>query len=243
MLVDDGAVLHHDHPVGDVEGEAQDLLGHDDGEAARVADRLQRPAHLADDRGLDALGGLVEEQDLRAAGERPRDGELLLLPAREVAAAPSLHLQQDREHVVEILRHLAGAGDRQAGLDVLLHRHGREDHAALRHVGEALGDPGMALEPGHVRALDLDRPGLDRHEAHQGLHQGGLAHAVAAHHGDDLAGRHREGQPVQDLALAVGGVQVLDGERRRGGRDRGEGRRLDSRGARGLERRHRQCPK
>jgi hypothetical protein len=36
---------------------------------------------------LDALGRLVQDQQRRVQDERPADGELLLLAAREVAAA------------------------------------------------------------------------------------------------------------------------------------------------------------
>ena len=45
-----------------------------------------------DDVGLDALGRLVEDQELRLERQRAPDGQLLLLAAREIAAAPLEHL-------------------------------------------------------------------------------------------------------------------------------------------------------
>ncbi|MNL74363.1 hypothetical protein D3C87_1999940 [compost metagenome] len=49
-----------------------------------------------------------------------------------------------------------------------------------------------------------------RNDTHQRFHQRGLAHAVAAHDGDDLAGFHGKIHAVDHLALAVGDVQVFD---------------------------------
>ena len=42
VLMDDLAVLEHEQAVGDVEREAQHLLGHHDAEPALVADALER---------------------------------------------------------------------------------------------------------------------------------------------------------------------------------------------------------
>src|SRR5690606_41650215 len=65
-------------------------------------DALQGARHLLDDRRLDALGRLVEQQHLRLGGERARDRELLLLAAGEVAAAAALHLQQHRKQLIDV---------------------------------------------------------------------------------------------------------------------------------------------
>ena len=43
---------------------------------------------LGDDRGLDALGRLVEDEQLRLGDEGAGDRELLALPAREQACPP-----------------------------------------------------------------------------------------------------------------------------------------------------------
>ncbi len=88
---------------------------------------LEHLGEVLDDRRLDAFGRLVEQQHLGVAGQRARDGELLLLAAGQVAAAPFVEFPQDREQAVDLVRDLALAGDHQAGLDVLLHGHGAED--------------------------------------------------------------------------------------------------------------------
>src|SRR3954466_4769812 len=125
--VHDPAALHDEDAVGDVEDEAQHLLADDDAEIADAADVAQQPRDILDDRRLDAFGRLVEQQDLRIARQRPRDRQLLLLAARQIAAAPPLELRQDRKQIEYLPRDLALAGHDQAGLDVLLDCHGAED--------------------------------------------------------------------------------------------------------------------
>ena len=68
--------------------EAEILLDQQDREVAPLADRLQRFGDLVDDRGLDALGWFVEQQDLRIAAQRAGEREQLLLDARLGAAKP-----------------------------------------------------------------------------------------------------------------------------------------------------------
>src|SRR5262249_60480909 len=48
-------------------------------------------ADILYDRRLDALGRLIEQQQPRPHQERTPNGELLLLPAGEIAAAPAHH--------------------------------------------------------------------------------------------------------------------------------------------------------
>ena len=57
-------------------------------------------------------------------------------------------------------------------------------------------------------------PWLGMDEAHDGLERRALADAVAAQQADDLALADVERDAVQDVALAVVGVQVLDRDER-----------------------------
>ena len=57
----------------------------------------KRSSDVLNNRRLDALGWLIEDENLRLRDECARDGELLLLPAEEVAAAPAQHLGVNRE--------------------------------------------------------------------------------------------------------------------------------------------------
>src|SRR5690606_8029046 len=64
--------------------------------------------------------------------------------------------------------------------------------------------------PGDLLAVDLHAAGHLRHDAHQGLEQRGLAHAVAAHDRDDFLLVDLQLEVVKDLALAVAGGEIAD---------------------------------
>ncbi|KJU76344.1 hypothetical protein N619_27240 [Ectopseudomonas oleovorans] len=117
---------------------------------------------------------------------------------------------QYREQRIEIVRHLAASAGRQAGLDILQHGHAGKDHPPLRHVGDAAFHALMGFQFRHVLAVHANLPAPLRQDAHQALEQGGLAHAVAAHHCDDFLLRHVEVELVENLALAVAGSEVAD---------------------------------
>src|SRR5579859_4415401 len=61
-------------------------------------------ADFVDDIGLNPFGWLVKNQQLRFEHEGAADGELLLLPARKVAATPVQHLLQRGKQVENTAR-------------------------------------------------------------------------------------------------------------------------------------------
>ena len=88
-------------------------------------------ADLVDDVRLNAFGGLVEDQQRRLEHERAADRQLLLLPARQIAAAPLQHLLQHREQLEDPRRNRPRAVLAHAEPDaqVLLDRQLRKDLA------------------------------------------------------------------------------------------------------------------
>ena len=87
--------------------ERQLLLDQQDGDVALLAQALDDVADLLHDVGLDALGRLVEKSSFGSQRQRAADRELLLLAAREVAAAAVQHLLQHREQLEDVARDLA----------------------------------------------------------------------------------------------------------------------------------------
>ena len=61
---------------------------------------------LLDDVGLNSLGRLVEQDDLRLGQHRAGDGELLLLAARQIAAAAVEKFFQHREQLEHLVEHV-----------------------------------------------------------------------------------------------------------------------------------------
>src|SRR5262249_62173493 len=101
--------------------------------------------NLLHDRGLNTLGRLVEQQQLRVGDERPRQRQLLLLASREIAAATAEHAAERREETEHVIERLAGRPLASAAHDEVLANGERgKDLAALRHVGHA--DAGATVQ-------------------------------------------------------------------------------------------------
>ena len=75
--------LQHVVALGRPQGEAHVLLHEEHGEPAAAGQREDRLLDLGDDRRLDALGRLVEQQQPRPGDQRAGDRELLALAAGE----------------------------------------------------------------------------------------------------------------------------------------------------------------
>ena len=101
----DAAAVHHGDVVGQLAGQLVVLLDQQDGEVAARRQRADRRLDVLDDGRLDALGGLVEQQQLRPGDQGAADGQLLLLAAGQVAAAPRQHVRQRREQLEHLVRH------------------------------------------------------------------------------------------------------------------------------------------
>ena len=92
-------------PVGEADRELGALLDEEDGDAASadLGERLEDPVH---DRRGEPERGLVEEEQVGPSDERPRDGELLLLPAREDSGRSVtrvVHDGEERRDAVEVV--------------------------------------------------------------------------------------------------------------------------------------------
>src|ERR1700675_2441818 len=83
-LLHDGALVHEQDPVGRVAGKAHLVADHDHGHAA-----LAQGAHDLEDRAhqlrIERAGRFVEQHDPGLERDRARDGNPLLLAARELA--------------------------------------------------------------------------------------------------------------------------------------------------------------
>ena len=122
----------HVAAVGDLEREVHVLLDEQHGAAALLRELPHDRQQPLDDHGRQPEAQLVEQQQLRAARERPRDGEHLLLAAGQQARAPALQVAEVREvlvrdRLVEVLARWPEA-------EVLRDRQAEEEPAPLGHV-------------------------------------------------------------------------------------------------------------
>ena len=105
--------------------------------------------------------GLVQDQQVRAADQRPRDTESLLLPAGQLRRLAQLCMQSERQlthHLRQARRlqdlpriMLAQCLSWSCGPDQVLPDRARHEHGLLRHVTES-GTPGLEV---------LDRTAFD----------------------------------------------------------------------------------
>src|SRR6185503_11021167 len=87
--------------------EVEILLDKHDGHRPLVAKIGDGPADILDDRGLDPLRRLIEDKERRARHESAADRQLLLLAAREIAAAPAEHVLENRKQGEDLPLHAA----------------------------------------------------------------------------------------------------------------------------------------
>ena len=80
---DHDALVHEDHLVADLAGEAELVGDHHHGHPG-LGQGLHDVEHLADELRVERRGRLVEEHELGLHGQRPGDGDPLLLPAGEL---------------------------------------------------------------------------------------------------------------------------------------------------------------
>ena len=125
---------------------------------------------------------------------------------------PLAHARKQLEHLVEAVGELAAPAAAQvaigAELQVLLHRVLGKELASLGHQREPeIGDL-VRRHAADVAAGELDAPFGRAQQPGEAAQRRGLAGAVAAEHGDDLARLDREGDALDHLELAVGDVQV-----------------------------------
>ena len=104
----------------------------------------------------------------------------------------------------------------EPGAQVFHHREQAEDAAVLRHVADAEPRQLVRRQAGDGVAVEQHRAVARLHQAHDGLERRAFADAVAAEQADHLAGADGERDAVQDVALAVIGVHVLDQDERLG---------------------------
>src|SRR5207249_10333671 len=130
---------------------------------------------------------LIEQEDFRPVGERPRERGALLLAARELVRVPALEATEarQRDHLGDAL---VGSGGRPSGHpqtegDVLGDGHGREERVRLEDDADA------ALAWRHVvddAAVEADLARVGSLEAGDHAERRRLAAARAADEGDEV---------------------------------------------------------
>ncbi|KJR42666.1 hypothetical protein MCHI_001434 [Candidatus Magnetoovum chiemensis] len=208
-------LLNHQKPISNFQSKRQHLLRNNNRQIPQIANLLKRTSNVLDDRRLNPLSRLIEQQHLGIRRQRPGNRQLLLLPPRQIPTLARTHVIQHRKQRIQILRHPAPGRRRQPSLNILQHTHAGKNHPPLRHIGNPPLHPLMGFKRRHIMPIHTHLPLPLRQNTHQALEQRGLAHPVAPHHRDDLTLRHIQLQVVKNLALPVPTRQFVDLEHAR----------------------------
>ena len=184
--------------------------------------------HLQGGFGVQSGGVLIQQQEFGLGHGGHQQGQRLALAARQQAHFGGQAIFQAQVQGLEQITvflpllfgdaHPQGTGFAAAGsqgqvfLD--LHGGGGAGHGVLEHPANVLG-PLMFTQAGHIGAVDHDFAGIHRPDTSHRVQHGGLACAVAADDGDEVALVQMEGEMVQgrlfvDGACVKGLGNVLD---------------------------------
>ena len=192
------------------------LLDHDDRLALVVAKLGKDFEDHVDVARLEPDGRLVHEQDARVHHQGARDLQKSPLSAgkdaRRLVPAVREPLVLLEDTLRGGLRLLGTVHQIAAHPEVLLDRHVGEDRIVLQDVGDSgLLQLLVRREPRDVLAVRHDGPRRDAREPVDGMENGGLPCPVRADHAESASWSDLQVDAVQDLHLAVAGMQT--GER------------------------------
>src|SRR6218665_1841736 len=220
-VIADLPLLEHVGAVGDQLGEVHVLLRQQDAHALRL-ELEDHVGHLLDDDGGHALGGFVEQHEVRVAHQHARHGEHLLLAAAHAGTGAVGHLAGVGEQLEQALGRPQRRGRAVgplarrllADLEVLHHREVGEHAPVFGHEAQAQARRVVRLPLGNVVAQEAHGAAAPAQHADERLARGGFCGAVAAHERDDFAAPHFEVDVVEDLRGAVPGAQGLGFQKR-----------------------------
>jgi len=186
--------------LGEVE-----VVGDEHQGAAAVA--LQ-PEQELDDRVAGALveiaGRLVGDEDRGVRRHGARDGDALLLAARELRriVVPALAETDEAKLGLGALEGIVGVGELERQGNVLERRHGRYQVERLEHDADAAaaeaGKP-VLIESRQVRAVDDDAAGIRPLETRHGHQERRFARAGRPDEADRLASPNLKRKALEDV--------------------------------------------
>ncbi len=191
--------------------------GHQHAHAGAIATNAgnQLP-ELITGQGIDASGGLIENQQIRVVNQRAAQPQLLLHAARELAGRAigkafkpgALHqivdpplafggvLAKQATEKIQIFE------DGQGGVQVLAQ--------ALRHVGNARANLTSMLGTGHIAVQHLHRTLLELSGPRDQGQQAGLANAIRTDQANHTVGRDVQGHIIQRADFTVVQAHLIE---------------------------------
>src|SRR5436190_9537957 len=216
LVGDDAAVSDGDHPIR--VRRDHPVVRDEDQRQAFAVELAEQFHHRLRHLGIQIAGRLVRPHDARPPRQRPRDGDPLLLAARQLGGPavepvcePDALEGRPRSRACFVLFH---AREQQRQLDVLRRREHRNEVERLEDEPHFLGAvlrPLLVRELVDAESVDENAAAVDVVQAGDAVQQRGLPGAGRPHHGEELAGRNRQVETVErDDFLAAGAIDLTD---------------------------------
>jgi len=222
-FTDNAAPLQYHITIGEVPGEVQILLHDQNGHVQRRTHELQRILDLLYDIRLNSFGGFVQQEQPRLTGQRPADGKLLLLSAREDASLAVRKLGELGKQLEYHVRYIFRSGrtpPSQSGkpdVEILANGEMGKYVTPLRYEADACAG---AMVRGHLRHILTVPAYFSRyscHLAHDRLHHRSLADSVATKDGHRFACMQGKADVPKHLPPAIGCGHAAQGKKFRHG--------------------------
>src|SRR4051794_9192549 len=190
------------------------MLDEDDRDAVLLVQAHNHVLDLLHDVRLNSLRRFIEQNNLWVRQHRTGKGELLLLAAGQIAAAPIEEFLQDRKQLEYLVLEHAylcpiAAGE-HAKFQILAHRELRQDASALRHIADAVPDPIMGRGLGNFLAVDPNAAFGLVHQPDNAAQQRCLDDAIASQHAEEAGVANLQRNILQGAAVAVEGAEIVD---------------------------------
>src|SRR5260370_26643104 len=218
-VVSDDAFFDDVDPSAGLQGQWYILFDQQHGDIFAV-EHVNNRQDFGHHTGHQSLCWLIQQDDFRLEHHRARNGEHLLLTTGERAAGLVATLGQYREVAVDLIQ--------QFGLSSLAHtvaiepraeifgdRQQSENPPIFRHIADPEPRQPMCRQMGDRPTLKQHPPLARMDEPHDRLERRALANPVATEEADHLAYSDSERDPVENMALAVIGMDIVDFDQRR----------------------------
>ena len=226
----DTAVLQHIAVIRCIERHVGVLLDQQNSGAALAVDAHHDLENFLSQLGAQAQTWLVEQDQVWVRHQGPRDGQHLLLSARQQASILRCSFFQNGEvaiHRLHVTRHAvavrAGVGTHE---QVVVYREQRKNFAPLGHMAQALLHDKGRIFGGDGFTFELDRTFAWIDDPRNGFKNSGLASAVGAQHRGNFAAADLQADTANGLDGAIRTLyveQFEDGQVADGGRHRAHG--------------------
>jgi len=122
-------------------------------------------------------------------------------------------LLQPREEIIDLLE-VPFSRAPESDEKVFSNGEGGEDPSPLRDKGHPHGSSPEVREARQIRSFENDLPAPGRCKADDGPNQGGLAHAISSQESNDRPLGDMEGNPLEDIRIAVVGMDIFNPQHR-----------------------------